>query len=148
MDYAAPGWQPWLAQRNMGALEVVQNEALRIISGNVRKSRLSARRKETESPTYAILSQRNILRSLEKAERLPTDHPRWLALHEKPVPPKNQRKSWRRVSKELGHTHKPEAAYEALPISFGACAPWDAPTNFTVHETVPGIGTKQMMLTQ
>jgi len=142
MDYAAPGWQPWLAETNMNALEVVQNEALRIISGNVRKSRLSARRLETESQSYATLSKRNILRSVEKAKRMPDNHPRKLALYEDPVAPKNKRKSWRRVGLNLATEFRPETEYDALPLAFGSCAPWDAPTNLTVHEAVPGISSK------
>ena len=37
MDYAAAGWQPWLRQSNMDAFEVVQNKAIRIVTGNVQK---------------------------------------------------------------------------------------------------------------
>ncbi len=142
MDYAAPGWQPWLAATNLNALEVVQNEALRIISGNVRKSRLAARRRETETPSYATLSKRIILQSVKKAERMPDDHPRKLALSANPVPRKNQRKSWRQVGLDLANCYRPDAEYEGLPLAACTRAPWDSPNNLTVHEAVPGISSK------
>ena len=111
MDYAAPGWQPWLADTNLNALEVVQNKALRIVSGNVQKSRLSARRKEAVIPSYTTLSKRFILRSVEKADRLPDDHPRKLALCDNPVPRKNNRKSWRYVGNQLAKVFCPEKGF-------------------------------------
>jgi hypothetical protein len=95
MDYAAAGWQPWLRQSNMDALEIVQNKAIRIVTGNVQKSRISARRWEALTPSYSTLSKRNILRSVEKAVRLDDQHPRKLALCKDPVPRKNTRLSWR-----------------------------------------------------
>ena len=33
MDYAAPGWQPFLSSTNMDKLEKAQNQALRVITG-------------------------------------------------------------------------------------------------------------------
>ena len=142
MDYAAPGWQPWLADTNLNALEVVQNKALRIVSGNVQKSRLSARRKEAVTPSYTTLSKRSILRSVEKADRLPDDHPRKLALCDNPVPRKNNRKSWRYVGNQLAKEFCPEKGYDRQPFTFNARAPWEAPSNLSVFESVPGIRSK------
>ena len=141
MDYAAPGWQPWLAASNMEALEVVQNKALRIVTGNVQKSRVSARRKEAVTPSYATMSKRTILRSVEKAVRLPSDHPRKIALCKDPVPMKNSRRSWRHVGNQLGDAFAAASTYERQPFAPYARAPWETPNNLAVHESVPGISS-------
>ena len=136
MDYAAAGWQPWLRQSNMDALEIVQNKAIRIVTGNVHKSRISARRWEALTPSYSTLSKRNILRSVEKAVRLDDQHPRKLALCKDPVPRKNTRLSWRFVSNQIGDQYTPSATHDRLPITHHARAPWDAPqnlSNLTIH---------------
>ena len=142
MDYAAPGWQYGLADTNLNALEVVQNKALRIVTGNVQKSRLSARRKEAGTPSYATLSKRTILRSVEKAERLPDDHPRKLALYDNPVPRKNLRKSWRHTADALAEQYLPGSRPESQPLVLNARAPWEAPDNLSVHERIPGTSGK------
>ena len=142
MDYAASGWQPWLATTNMEALEVVQNKALRIVTGNVKNARVSARRKEAGTPSYATLSKRSTLRSVEKAVRLPGDHPRKLALCNNPVPRKNTRRSWRQVGYDLGDKFSPASTYERQPFTPHARPPWETPNNLVVHESVPGISSK------
>ena len=142
MDYAAPGWQPWLAESNLDALEVVQNKALRIVTGNVQKSRLSARRKEADISSYATLSKRAILRSVEKAERLPDDHPRYLALHDNPTRRRNTRTSWRHMAYEHSEKYLTGITSEKQPLLLNARAPWDAPNNLLVHQLIPGINSK------
>jgi len=137
MDYAAPGWQPWLAGTHMKALEVVQNKALRIVNGQVDKSRLTARRCEANTPMYSTLSKRNIIRSAEKAQRLPADHPRKIALAGS-ASRKNQRTSWRWMTKELTHQYMPNSDSERLPLEFFVREPWISPENLTVNLEVPG----------
>jgi ribonuclease HI len=137
MDYAAAGWQPWIASTHMQTLEIVQNKALRIVTGLVDKSRLSARRHETESLQYSTLSKRNILRSAEKAHRQPADHPRKKALGGSTVS-KNQRTSWRSVTKKLSTEYKLDSASERKQLEFFAREPWLSPSNLTVNLTIPG----------
>ena len=137
MDYAAAGWQPWLATTHMKALETVQNKALRIVSGQVDKSRLSARRHENGTPTYSTLSKRHILRAAEKAHRMPEDHPRKIAL-EGSTKTKNQRTSWRSVSKQLMEEYKIDDTSARQPIQFFAREPWISPSNLTVFLEIPG----------
>ena len=47
MDYGGPGWQPWLSETNMNALEVIQNRALRMITGQVKTTPIEAWRMES-----------------------------------------------------------------------------------------------------
>ena len=141
MDYAAPGWQPWLSNTTLESLDVIQNKALRIATGNIQKSRLSVCRRETNTPSYKTISKRSIIRSKEKAERLPEDHPRKLALTNK-TKPKNARQSWRRKADELSAQYLHHTETEKQPIPFFARAPWDAPDNLTVVAAVPGIAKK------
>ena len=126
MDYAAAGWQPWLAVTHMKALEVVQNKALRIVNGQVDKSRLSARRYEADTPMYSTLSKRNIMRSAEKAQRLPEDHPRKKDF-DSTAGRKNKRTSWRMIAKQLTDEHMPNNAPEKKQIKFFAREPWLSP---------------------
>ena len=110
LDYAGAGYQPWLAQSNLDALEVVQNKALRIVSGQVQNSRLSARRKEASVPSYETRSKRLILQSVEKAKRLPDDHPRKIALNNARRS-KNDRTSWKEKACQLAHQYTPRIDY-------------------------------------
>ena len=42
LDYAGPGWQPWLSTTNIAVLERTQNKALRVVTGQLRNSPLEA----------------------------------------------------------------------------------------------------------
>ena len=137
MDYAAAGWQPWLAVTHMRALETVQNKAIRIVSGQVQKSRCSARRHEVDTPMYSTLSKRNIIRAAEKAHRLPEDHPRKKAL-DGTIVRKNSRTSWRTMAKQISEEHKLDYRSEKKPIQVFVREPWLSPDNLTVYLEIPG----------
>ena len=147
LDYAAAGYQPWLAQSNLDALEVVQNKALRIVSGQVQNSRLSARRKEASVPSYETRSKRLILQSVEKAKRLPDDHPRKIALNNARRS-KNDRTSWNEKACQLAQQYTPQIDHEPKQIELHVRDPWNAPTNLTIHQDIPGISTKADITTE
>ena len=100
MDYSGAGWQPWLSETSIGVLERTQNKALRMMTGQLKSSPVEALRLESGIPSYETHMRRNILKSREKAQRLPEDHPRYIAL-KSAVPPRNTRQSWARKGKEL-----------------------------------------------
>ena len=81
LDYAAPAWQPWLSKTQLNKLEVSQNSALRIISGQYKSTPVEALRLETGIPSYETVSKRHTAKSYEKAKRLPANHPRAEALN-------------------------------------------------------------------
>ena len=108
LDYSGPGWQPWLCESSIQLLERTQNKALRIISGQLRSSPVEALRYETSIVSYTTHMDRNILKSHEKAKRLPTSHPSHVALSSS-IAPRNLRSSWASRGKELSSSLPPEA---------------------------------------
>ena len=93
LDYASPAWQPWLSDSNMSKLESVQNRALRLATRQFRSSPVEALRAEAEVTSYKTHSERQCLKSWEKAKRMPADHPRKIAL-EGAVVARNSSTSW------------------------------------------------------
>ena len=94
MDYAAPGWQPFLSSTNMNKLEKAQNQALRAITGQYSLTLLEALRLESGFHSYATHSNRLTVASQQKAFRLPTEHPRAVALSST-VPRRLKSSSWK-----------------------------------------------------
>ena len=117
LDYAAPAWQPWLSDSNISVLETTQNKALRAITGQLKNSPMEALRYETNLPCYKTHLERNCLRSMEQAKRLPTFHPRRLALSNA-APPSNTRSSWVRFCTSLSERYIPPEAEDRQQISF------------------------------
>ena len=39
LDYASEGWQPWLSDSNISALDRIQNKVIRLITGQIKSSR-------------------------------------------------------------------------------------------------------------
>ena len=76
LDYAAPAWQPWLANTQLGRLDRAQNQALRRVTGQTASCPLEALRLESGAQrSYTTTSKRLVLASREKAYRLPPKHP-------------------------------------------------------------------------
>ena len=139
MNYAAPAWQPYLAKTRMEQLDRAQNAALRIITGLYRTTPLDILRLEAGVESYETTSRRLVVTSLEKAERLPPDHPRAKALRDPHPPHRLKRPSWRSAAL---------AAAEALPAHLRsrepfpppAECPWQPATGtFAVRLSVPGL---------
>ena len=123
MDYSGPGWQPWLSESSIALLERTQNKALRIITGQLKSSPVEALRLEASVLSYETHMQRNILKSHEKAKRLPECHPRHIAMRAKSTL-RNKRQIRASKSKKLEQLLPPEAS-DHLPIEFTREPPWE-----------------------
>ena len=73
MSYAGPGWQG--NTHHIGKLEVAQNRALRIVTGQFKDAPLESIRAESGVPSVKTQVARNLMISKEKALRLDPDHP-------------------------------------------------------------------------
>ena len=67
LDYAAPGWQPWLSATNVSCLDRLQNRSLRLITSQLVSTPLEALRLEADVQSYHTCSNRLILKAREKA---------------------------------------------------------------------------------
>ena len=141
LDYAAPAWQPWLSDTQLGKLESIQNRGLRLITGQTRSTRVAALRLEAGTIGYRAHSNRNTLLSYEKATRLPAWHPRNQLLQET-VPVRNKRTSWRSQSESLSNL-LPQAALDRRPITFPTRKPWTPQGSYSVHPSLPGVQRKE-----
>ena len=141
LDYAGPAWQPWLSDTNVALLEVVQNKALRAITGQLASSPVEALRYETQIPSYLSHMERNCLKSMELAKRLPSSHPRSLALSNA-VAPKNSRFSWFRLGHNLSNTHIPPVASRRLPVSLHSKPPQLNMGSIIIRNTLEGISSR------
>ena len=52
MDYAAAGWQPWLSDTNIDLMDRVQNQAIRLITGQMKSSPVDSLRFESGIDPY------------------------------------------------------------------------------------------------
>ena len=75
LDYAAPAWQPWLANTQLERLDRAHNQALHRITGQTASCPLEALHLESGVQSYTITSKRLVAASREKAYRLHRQHP-------------------------------------------------------------------------
>ena len=140
MDYCGAGWQPWLSDSSISVLERTQNKALRIVTGQLRSSPVEALRLESSIPSYETHMRRNILKSHEKAKRLPEDHPRHIAWRSA-IPPRNKRRSWSRQGSELERLLPPEAE-NRMPLKITRDPPWERRQQHHIKPVLEGISNK------
>ena len=140
MDYCGAGWQPWLSDTSIGVLERSQNRALRVMTGQLKSSPVEALRLESGISSYETHMRRNILKSIEKAQRLPENHPRHIAWTSA-VPPRNKRQSWARKGKELEQLLPPEA-HKREPIKITRDPPWESRQELHIQPFLDGITNK------
>ena len=141
LDYGGPGWQPWLSDLNISLLERTQNKALRVITGQLQNSPVEALRYESGIPSYSTQIDRNTLKSVELAKRLPPNHPRHIAFTSA-IPPKNNRSSWARKGKELSDNFLPPEAESREPIQLISNPPWQSLNFTTIFPNLEGITSK------
>ena len=140
LDYAGPGWQPWLSQSNIDVLERVQNKALRSVTGQIRSSPGEAIRLGFQVSTYETHMNRNILKSMELAKRLPDEHPRHRALTSAvPPKPKSKRTSWFQKGSQLTEQFIPLAGESRRPIEFYQHCPWTTEDRVTINSHLDGV---------
>ena len=140
MDYSGAGWQPWLSASSISTLERTQNKALRVMTGQLKSTPVEALRLESSIPSYETHIKRNILKSHERAKRLPEDHPSNIAL-KSAIPSKNLRQSWARKGKELEAFLPPEAANRE-PITITRTPPWESRPQPHIQPFLKGITNK------
>ena len=140
LNYAACAWQPWLSKSMIDKLDVIVNKSLRTITGMMWTTPSDAVRMETRQPSYHTTIPRMCLQSVEKAQRMPADHP--LAVTWKDaVPTKNERISWKSQADKLLPLI-PTAARSREPITFYQRPPWKSNEHVTIHCEMPGISGK------
>ena len=137
LNYSSPAWQCRLSESQMNLLERAQNKALRIVTGQLRSSPAEALLAETGCLSVKTSAERACLLSVEKALRLPLDHPRRLAW-ENATPKRTLTPSWHSVGVEL-MKKLPTNADSRAPVPWPTVAPWSADHSFEVHPTLPGI---------
>jgi hypothetical protein len=112
------------------------------VTGQVQNTERGVLRKEAGTISFETNIARNCIRSREKAERMPQNHPRRLALEESRKP-KNARKSWSRRSGEIKQIYNlPMEMESRKEIPFYSREPWCFPSKLTVHSTLDGIRKK------
>ena len=145
MDYGGFAWQPSISPTAYNRLEVLQNRALRVITGQARSTPIQTLRCEANMPSYKVTSERAIAKAREKSHRLPTDHPRQLAL-EGETKKRTKRESWRTVSgtlMEKVQANLPDTDVELrMPIALFDHPPWLTCQNVEIYTTIPGISGK------
>jgi len=116
LDFAAPAWQPWLSATRFQNLEVTQNKALRIMTGQAKTTPVEALRAEA-----GVCSNRLCVKAQEKAARLLADHPKNLALCSSNQH-RLQRSSWREQASLLDSL--PSEMKDRQPMSLLQIPPW------------------------
>ena len=101
LDYCGPAWQPFLSESNRDRLEVTQNKALRLITGQLKTTPVEAIRLEAGVTSYQTTIKRKCAIAYEKSLRLPPNNPR-RSIAEKEVKHRlSSRSSWRREGQRL-----------------------------------------------
>ena len=101
---------------------------------------MEALRYESSIVSYATHMDRNILKSHEKAKRLPTSHPSHVALSSS-IASRNLRSSWASRGKELSSSLPPESEARK-PISLIRDPPWESRSQPFIFPSLEGINNK------
>lgn len=139
MMYAPAAWQPWLSKTQVEKLEVTQNKALRLITGQLQSTPVEALRLEADVCSMATLIKRECAKSVEKALRLPPDHPR-RATWENAMP-RRSRKSWKSSGIAL-LTSLPEEMSDRGRLKFFIAPPWQEGNHVRVFPYLPGLASR------
>ena len=121
LRYCAPGWQPWLTESRIKALDCAHHRCLRAITGMVSTTPVEALRREGNFPSISTLIKRDAVMAWEKTLRLNPANPRYqLAVRD--VPHRTVRSSWRKLATdELRQT---VLAEDRAPLPPPTSAPW------------------------
>jgi ribonuclease HI len=138
LDYAAAGWQPWLSESSLAALDRAQNAALRLLTGQLRSSPLEALRAQVGLPSYQTHSRRLCAIAYEKALRLPETHPRRIAMSGA-VRERLKRNNLRRIASGTVNSLQLND-YQRAPIRQPNDIPWqDTWSNWEVSIDLEGL---------
>ena len=143
MFYAAAAWMPYLSDSRLSDLNRFQNKVMRTMTGQLSSSPIEAVRAECGVPSMRTCADRACLLSVEKARRMPADHPRRVAL-ESAVPRKKEdgkRQSWYSRGQELSRK-LPENAEYRLPLPISPSEPWCRDKEFELFPEMPGVKSR------
>ena len=141
LGYCAAAWQPWLSPTNVAQLERADLRALRVVTGQLKTTPVDAMHAEIGIPPYGLVCKYLAAAALEKARRVPPDHPRRIAL-EAPVPRhRTTRQSLRVLANDvIGGTSL--RGTETKPL-FGSPAPVPLdPRRCSITPDLPGYARK------
>ena len=124
LNYCGAAWQPWLSETNVKALDVCQNRALRMVTGQLQSTPLETLRLEAEVPSMQTMIRRNCVNAWEKTLRLPLTNPRTKLI----VGPQHRLKSrgsWRELARKEEESLGLNELHRApFPVPK---PPWEAP---------------------
>ena len=143
LNFASSSWQPWLINKYVDKLEVVQNQCLRVITTQAKSSPVEALRAETRIPSIKSTIHANCLRSYEKAMRMNDDHPRKIAVTGQVKKVKN-RMDFRNKVKDLHNNNPHLNSYERKQLDYFQTRPWQKGIdNNIVYPFLHGVRGKQ-----
>jgi ribonuclease HI len=120
-------------------LDRAQNKALRLITGQFKDTPLEALRYEAGVCSYQTHMDRNILKSREKALRLPAIHPRRVAREESVTKRLERRHTWCSKADEIAKRLDIRDLSPRKQMSFHTLAPWlDKPVQ-NIYPHVPEL---------
>ena len=138
LDYAGPAWQGNLQRTNINILERTQNKALRLITGQFKSTPIPSLRAEAGIPSYETQMYRNAIKSVEKAKRLPSGHPRRLAL-EASVKRRVDRGSWIARADEVMKEYNIPNLAPRKSLRYHDYPPWEDGNIPNIYPEVPDL---------
>ncbi len=139
--YAGSAWMSYLAESLIRPLQVVQNKAMRKMTGIYKTAPVESLLKECRLASIATDIDRECAKSFEKAQRLPEDHPRWIAAQPTGVPHRTVRSSWRNNASNLA-AKLPSTLEKRKDFDLFARAPWKRRKEITINTNLEGVQSK------
>ena len=141
-EYSGSAWQTWLSESQLLRLERVQRQALRIITCQSKTSPEDCMRLEIGVPSIRSLIKSTVMKSHEKALRLPQDHPRRICLDQEPIVRLQRRTNCRTTGYHLREDLPPETV-NRRSFSFYSIPPWlQGLGTVEIFKDLPGITSK------
>ena len=139
--YAGSAWMSYLSESAVRPLQVVQNKAMRKMTGIYKTAPVESLLKECRMTSIATDIDRECAKSYEKALRLPEDHPRRIAAQPTGVPHRTVRSSWRENASNLlaalPPTLKKRKEFDLFPRE-----PWKRKKAVTINTSLEGVQSK------
>ena len=138
--YAGAAWMSYLFDTTINRLQVVQNKAMRKMTGIYKTAPVESLLKECRMVSISTEIDRQCLTSYEKALRLPEDHPR-REVAEQSVTHRTARSSWRAHAAKLG-TLLPATALTRKELPLFKREPWKERKSLTINANLVGVKSK------
>jgi ribonuclease HI len=143
LEYGAPAWST-ASKTNHQALDKVQNQALRIMTGAMRSTPIKTMENLTGVPPLQSRRDAKTLIQAEKYKSLPK-HPMNSRM-EKPTTNRLKRASFVHQSRSLRKKHLPDLPESSLPLDPTAACPTREPNQkvLEINTTVKGVTSQDM----